>query len=83
MLVQISNATFLIENCEKDKSCISVKSDSQEELYRLFCSSKALEIVSGPMPYKLRVSRQEFSNSLIMLVKEIDYTNFDGVTQVS
>lgn len=83
MLLQISNASFLIENCEKDKSCISVKSDSQEELYRLFCSSKALEIVSGPMPFKLRVSRQEFSNSLIMLVKEIDYTNFDGVTQIS
>ncbi|WP_026956826.1 hypothetical protein [Algoriphagus vanfongensis] len=76
MIVQVSNATFLIENCSTQKSCFSIKSDSMEELLRLFGSSKNIQFVPGEYPYQVNICRQEFSNSLILLIKEIDYTNF-------
>lgn len=76
MIIQTTNASFLIENCEFDFACVSIHSDSRFELSRLFGSVKVKPLDSQTYPYTVKISKQEFTDSLILLIKEIDYTSF-------
>lgn len=76
MIIQTAAANFLIEKNDSKKGCVSIRSNSQEELNRFFGS---LEIrVTGDLFYSYEVlaCKQEFANAMIVMVKEIDYAEF-------
>lgn len=76
MIIQTYTANFLIKKCESNTGCVSIRSNSQEELFRFFGS---LEIVlTGDLlySYEVQACKQEFANAMILMVKEIDYSEF-------
>jgi hypothetical protein len=76
MIIQTSNAKFLIESCGQRKDCVLINSNSKEELDRFFGSLDVLETNSEKYPFQVKSCKQEFANALIIMVKEIDYSNF-------
>ncbi|WP_057935696.1 hypothetical protein [Algoriphagus resistens] len=78
MIIQTSNANFLIEKSESNPGCVSISSNSQEELYRFF-GSLEITYTNDPLySYTVRACKQEFANAMILMVKEIDYSEFLG-----
>ncbi|MFN4000129.1 hypothetical protein [Algoriphagus sp.] len=76
MIIQTSTCDFLIEDSGRVNGCISVFSDSLEEIHRLFGSSE-LEISDrSGWRYKVCTCKQDLANALILMVKEINYLDF-------
>ncbi len=76
MLIQTSTANFLIEKCEANQGCVSISSNSQEELFRFFGSLEISKTNDFYYAYQVRSCKQEFANAMILMVKEIDYSEF-------
>ncbi|MCE7057130.1 hypothetical protein LZF95_20785 [Algoriphagus sp. AGSA1] len=76
MIIQTSTAQFLIKNCDSKVGCVTVSSDSLEELNRFFGSLQITSSHERCFPYAVCACKQEFSNALILMVKEIDYSDF-------
>jgi predicted sulfurtransferase len=76
MIIQTSNAKFLIESCGNRKDCVFINSNSKEELGRFFGSLDVLETNFQEYPFQVKSCKQEFANALIIMVKEIDYSHF-------
>jgi len=76
MIIQTSTAKFLIEKNNSKNGCISIHCNSLEELYRFFGSLEISETNDFTYAYMVRACKQEFANALILMVKEIDYTEF-------
>lgn len=74
MVIQTSYATFLIE--ESQNGGLTVYSDSDFELQRLFANSRILQAPESGWKFSAHTCRQDLANVLIHLVKEIDYQNF-------
>ncbi len=79
MIIQTSNSKFLIESCENRKDCVLINSNSKEELDRFFGSLDVLETNSQEYPFQVQSCKQEFANALIIMIKEIDYSNFSSL----
>jgi hypothetical protein len=77
MIIQTSNCDFLIEDSGKTNGCVSVFSDSLEEMQRLFGSSEIEYSQRMDRKYKVCTCKQDLANALILLVKEINYLNFE------
>ncbi len=76
MRIQTSRSSFLIEDDGDKKGCVFIKSESKDELHRFFGSLVIGPSKSPEYPYQVKACKQEFANALILMVKEIDYTNF-------
>lgn len=77
MLIQTKNCNFLIEASQEQKGCVLIKASSQEELQRFFGSSLIKYIGNSDFPFEVFACKQEFANALILMVKEIEYSDFD------
>ena len=76
MIIQTTSAKFMIEKSETKDGCVSIRSNSQDELNRFFGS---LEItITDDLYFSFEVisCKQEFANAMIIMVKEIDYSEF-------
>lgn len=78
MIIQTSTANFLIEKCEANNSCVSIRSNSQEELFRFFGSLEIKIMDDLFYAFEVCACKQEFANALILMVKEIDYSEFSA-----
>ncbi|MDR7127712.1 hypothetical protein J2X69_000040 [Algoriphagus sp. 4150] len=76
MIIQTSTASFLIENSDSKHGCVSIRSNSQEELHRFFGSLEIQETNELSYAYEVLACKQEFANAVILMVKEIDYSEF-------
>ncbi|MEP0713274.1 hypothetical protein [Algoriphagus sp.] len=76
MKIQTTTADFLIEKCEFDTGCVCIRSNSQDELFRFFGSLEINLTQDTHFTYEVRACKQEFANALIVMVKEIDYSEF-------
>lgn len=76
MIIQTSTANFLIEKCESNQGCVSICSNSQEELVRFFGSLEISMTNDLYYAYQVCSCKQEFANAMILMVKEIDYSEF-------
>lgn len=76
MVIQTSNATFLIEETAASDGSLIVYSDSNFELCRLFSNSRISDATESGWKFSAITCRQELAHILIHLVKEIDYQNF-------
>lgn len=76
MIIATSHAKFLIESCENRKDWVIINSNSKEELDRFFGSLDVIKTDSEKYPFQVKTCKQEFANALIIMIKEIDYSNF-------
>jgi hypothetical protein len=77
MIIQTLTCDFLIEDSGQVDGCISVYSDSLEELQRLFESSEIEYSSKIEWKYRACTCKQDLANALILIVKEINYSNFN------
>jgi hypothetical protein len=76
MIIQTSICRFLIEESGRVDGCIFVYSDSLEEMQRLF-GSLEIEYATGELgKYRVCTCKQDLANALILMVKEINYSDF-------
>lgn len=76
MLVQSKSAVFLIELEPGSTGCVTIKSDSELELSRLFGSLRIQHSTDFEMPFLVKACKQEYADAMLLLVKEIDYSRF-------
>ena len=76
MIIQTLSAKFLIESSSDCDGCLMVYSDDAEQLQRLFGSSVHHSLNFSDMPFLTKTCKQDFAHTLILLVKEIDYSKF-------
>ena len=76
MIIKTANCEFLIQESGQSTGCIFVFSDSLEELQRLFGSSEIDYSSIQEWKYQVCTCKQDLANALILLVKEISYTDF-------
>ncbi|MEB2778036.1 hypothetical protein SYJ56_22170 [Algoriphagus sp. D3-2-R+10] len=76
MKIQTSAANFLIEKCYANNGCVIIRSNSQEELFRFFGSLEISVTNDLYYAYEVQACKQEFANAMIIMVKEIDYSEF-------
>lgn len=76
MIIQTTSANFMIEKSETKNGCISIRSNSQDELNRFFGSLEIRVTDDLYYVYEVLSCKQEFANAMILMVKEIDYSEF-------
>ncbi|REG82262.1 hypothetical protein [Algoriphagus antarcticus] len=76
MIIQTASAKFLIEKCDFNNGCVSIRSNSQQELYRFFGSLEIKKTDNLFYTFEVWACKQEFANAMILMVKEIDYSEF-------
>lgn len=76
MIIKTVTANFLIEKCESNTGYMLIRSNSQEELFRFFGSLEISMTNDFFYTCEVHACKQEFVNALILMVKEIDYTEF-------
>ncbi|OOG76423.1 hypothetical protein [Algoriphagus sp. A40] len=77
MIIQTSICDFLIEESGKTDGCVFVYSDSLEEIQRLFGSSEVEYSLKEDWKFRVCTCKQDLANALILMVKEINYQNFE------
>jgi len=78
MLIQTSNGNFLIERNSLKTDSVKIKTNSKEELQRFFGSNQIIFTSNPDYPYHIFACKQEFANALILMVKEIEYSEFNS-----
>ncbi len=82
MIIQTSTASFLIQNCQDQKDCITIHCNSMIDLVRFFGSLEINKSENHTMPFYVKSCKQEFLDALILMVKEIDYFDFSSFVSV-
>lgn len=80
MEINTHTANFLIEGSSKRKGCVVIQSTSELELQRFFGSLSICHNPNSSYPYFVTSCKQEFANALILMVKEIDYSEFSSIS---
>ena len=75
MVIETANAKFLIESDQSNDGFVWVFSNSSIELQRFFGSLNINPESNEDFPFKVFASKEEFANALIIMVKEIDFSD--------
>ncbi|MDG1275784.1 MAG: hypothetical protein P8O16_00800 [Algoriphagus sp.] len=75
MVIETTNAKFLIESDQRDEGFVLVYSNSSHELQRFFGSLNIHSNSNEDFPFQVCASKDEFANAMIVMVKEIDYSD--------
>lgn len=75
MVIETTNAKFLIESDQSNDEFVLIYSNSSDELQRFFGSLNIHSDSNEDFPFKVFASKNEFANALIIMVKEIDYSD--------
>lgn len=78
MEITTRSARFLIESREPKGGCIEIQCTSEIELHRFFGSMSIYHTGNSNYPYAVKSCKQEFTNALILMVKEVDYSDFSS-----
>jgi len=76
MIIQTSTCDFLIEDSGQTNGCISVFSDSLEGIQRFFGSSEIECSDKSTWRFKVCTCKQDLANAMILMLKEINYSDF-------
>ncbi|MFD2200705.1 hypothetical protein [Shivajiella indica] len=77
MIITSLHGTFSINSCEKDQDKLIVRSKEKDSLMRIFDSKRIIQCEIDGSSYFVTLCKQEFAHSLIMLVKEVNYSDFN------
>lgn len=77
MIINSLYGTFSINSSEKDQDKLIVKSDMKESLMRIFDSKRIFHSEIDGSSYFVTLCKQEFADSVIMMIKEVNYSDFN------
>ena len=77
MLINSLQGIFSIVISETNPDKLEVRSNDKASLSRVFDNKRILERANVDFKFYVSISKQEFANTLIMMIKEIDYPDFD------
>ena len=77
MVIASLHGIFSIVINEKDQDQLLVRAKKKEELMRIFDEKRILKSSADGFEYHVKMCKQEFAHTMIMLIKEINYADFD------
>ncbi|MCH7400511.1 hypothetical protein ACFOUP_10450 [Belliella kenyensis] len=77
MVINSLHGTFSIVINEKDQDKLLVKAKSKAELTRIFDENRVRKCQEENFSFFVSMCKQEFAHTLIMMIKEINYLNFE------
>lgn len=77
MIIKSIHGTFSIQVSENDHDKLIVKSNDKGSLTRIFDGKRINHCSSEDNTFYVSLCKQEFAHALILMVKEVDYVNFD------
>ncbi|GGF26235.1 hypothetical protein GCM10011339_12900 [Echinicola rosea] len=78
MLITSTNGFLSVVNSPLDVDHLLVRAKSKADLSRLFDERRIYPIEHDTFSYGVSICKQEFADTLIKMIKCIDYTNFES-----
>jgi hypothetical protein len=76
MIINTLYGTFSVVSGGQDKDRLRIKSPKKETLMRMFDEKRITQYESADYPFYVEMCKQEFVQTLIVLVKDINYPEF-------
>lgn len=77
MIISTIHGTFSIISNEKDQDKLIIRSKEKSSLTRIFDEKRIIQYEKEGFSFCVSLCKQEFVHTLIMLVKEINYSDLD------
>lgn len=77
MVITSLHGTFSIIASEKDQDQLFVRSNVKRELSSVFGEKRVSNYAGEGFEFCVSICKQEFANTLIMMVKEVNYSDLD------
>lgn len=77
MIIKSIRGTFSVQSYGKDQDKLIVKSSNKASLMKIFDEKRVVELPSDKNIYCVSLCKQEFVHTLILLVKEVNYSDFN------
>lgn len=77
MIITTIHGTFSIISNEKDQDQLIIRSKEKASLTRIFDEKRIIQCEKEGFSFCVSLCKQEFVHTLIMLVKEINYSDLD------
>lgn len=77
MIITTIHGTFSIISNEKDQDKLIIRSKEKSSLTRIFDEKRIVQCEIEGFSFCVSLCKQEFAHILIMLVKEINYSDLD------
>ena len=78
MIINSLYGTISVVSGGLDQDKLRIKSPKKETLMRMFDEQRIGHYESIEFPYYVEMCKQEFAHTLIILVKDINYPDFDA-----
>jgi len=75
MLIQSLHGNFSIIASGKDQDLLFIRSNEKSELSNIFGEMRVSRYDGEGLEFYVAIRKQEFTNTLIMMVKEINYSD--------
>ena len=79
MIIQTSKCDFLVEESGAKDGYVFIYSENLEEIQRLFGSSETEYSSKRDWKYRVSICKQDLANALILMVKEVNYQEFNFI----
>lgn len=79
MVITSLHGIFSIVLNEKNQDQLLVRAKKKDELMRIFDEKRICKSSVDGFEYCVQMCKQEFAHTLIMMIKEIDYADFDKI----
>jgi len=77
MLITSTSGFLSVVNSQSDGDYVLVRAKHKGELSRLFDERRIQSLDHENFKYGVSVCKQEFADTLVKMIKGIDYTNFE------
>ncbi|MGY6741479.1 MAG: hypothetical protein ACXIUQ_01985 [Cecembia sp.] len=79
MIIKSIHGTFSIYSSGKDSDKLVVKSKDKGSLTRIFDEQRIIRSQSEEGGYFVNLCKQEFAHTLILMVKEVNYSDVETI----
>lgn len=79
MIIKTIHGTFSIYSSGKDSDKLVVKSKDKASLTRIFDEQRIIQSQSEEAGFFVKLCKQEFAHTLILMVKEVNYSDVDTI----
>lgn len=77
MVIRSLHGIFTIVTSEINQDQLLVKARNKQELMRIFDEKRIAECINDQKEFSVQMCKQEFAHTLIMMIKEINYSDFE------
>ncbi|MFD2034598.1 hypothetical protein ACFSKL_07350 [Belliella marina] len=77
MVITSLHGSFTVVINEENQDQILVRANNKEELMRIFDEKRISKCIDEQPEFCVQMCKQEFAHTLIMMIKEINYPDFN------